>query len=86
MLIEKFNDREEVCDYATGLFKVVKRNYPSIHKETLAIKKTVNNFMFYLKPVNLMIRIDINITQGILKNEALMEKNSSFMLKWFVWV
>ena len=61
-------------------------NYPSSHKEILAVKKTVNNFKLFLKPVKFIIRTDLKIMPGIFKNENLMAENSSRILKWFSWL
>ena len=55
-------------------------------KKILASKKTVNHFNLYLKYVKFIIRIDLKIMPGILKNEYLMTENSSRILKWFLWL
>jgi len=86
ILIEKHGDQEEICGYASGAFKNAEINYPSSHKEILAVKKTVNHFKLYLKPVKFIIRTDLKIMPGIFKNENLMAENSSRILKWFLWL
>ena len=86
ILIEKHGDQEEICGYASGAFKNVEINYPSSHKEILAVKKTVNHFKLYLKPVKFIIRTDLKIMPGIFENENLMAENSSRILKWFLWL
>ena len=85
ILIEKHGDQEEICSYGSGAFKNAEINYSSSHKEILAVKKTVNHFKLYLKPVKFIIRTDLKIIPGIFKNENLMAKNSSRILKWFLW-
>ena len=37
ILIEKHGDQEEICGFASGAFKNAKINYPSGHKEILAV-------------------------------------------------
>ena len=86
ILIEKHGDQEEICGYASGAFKNAEINYPSSHKEILAVKKNVNHFKLYLKPVKFIIKIDLKIMPGIFKNENLMAENSSRILKWFLWL
>ena len=81
ILIEKHGDKEEICGYASGALKNVEINYPSSHKEILAVKKTVNHFKPYLKPVKFIVRTDLKIMLGIFKNENLMAENSSKILK-----
>ena len=41
ILIEKHGDKEEICGYASGALKNVEVNYPSSHKQILAVEKTV---------------------------------------------
>ena len=86
ILIEIHGDQEEISGYASGAFKNVEINYPSSHKEILAVKKTVNHFKLYLKPVKFIIRTDLKIMPGIFKNENLMAENNSRILKWFIWL
>ena len=41
VLIEVIEGKENVCGYGSGSFKAAELNYPSSHKEILAVKKTV---------------------------------------------
>ena len=66
--------------------KAAKLNYPSSHKEILAVKNTVQHFILFLKPVIFVIRIDLKIMPGIFTNENLMAENSSCILKQFIWL
>ena len=50
------------------------------------VKKTVQHFILFLKPVRFIIRTDLKIMPGIFKNENLMAENSSRILKWFIWL
>ena len=86
VLIEKVDNLEEVCAYASGSFRGAELNYPSSHKEILAVKKVVQHFRLYLKPVKFVIRTDLKIMPGIFKNENLMAENNARILKWFVWL
>ena len=86
VLIEVINGKEQVCGYGSGSFKAAELNYPSSHKEILAVKKTVQHFILFLKPVRFIIRTDLKIMPGIFKNENLMAENSSRILKWFIWL
>ena len=86
ILIEKHGDQEEICGYVSGAFKNAEINYPSSHKEILAVKKTVNHFKLYLKPIKFIIRTALKIMPSIFKNENLMAENSSRILKWFLWL
>ena len=52
-------------------------NYPSSHKEILAVKKNVQHFILFLKPVKFIIRTDLKIIPGMLKNETVMAENNS---------
>lgn len=86
ILIEKHGDKEETCGYASGAFKKTEINYPSSHKEILVVKKIVNHFKLYLKPVKFIVRTDLKIMPDIFKNENLMSENSSRILKCFLWL
>ena len=86
ILIEKHGDKEEIRGYASGAFKNAEINYPSSHKEIVAVKKTVNHFKLYLKLVKFIVRTDLKIIPGIFKNENIKAKNSSRILKWFLWL
>jgi hypothetical protein len=44
VLIEDINGVENICSYASGSFHGAEINYPSIHKEILAVKKIVLPF------------------------------------------
>ena len=70
-----------MCGYGSGSFKAVELNYPSSHKEILAVEKTVQHFILFLKPVKFVIRTDLKIMPGIFKNENMMTENSSRILK-----
>ena len=39
-----------------------------------------------MKPVKFIIRTNLQIMLGILKNENIVAKNSSRILKWFLWL
>ena len=84
--MEVLEGKEHVCGYGSGSFKAAELNYPSSHKEILAVKKTVQHFILFLKPVRFVIRTDLKIMPGIFKNENLMAENSSRILKWFIWL
>ena len=86
VLIETIEGNENVCGYGSGSIKAAELNYPSSHKEILAVKKSVQHFILFLKPVKFVIRIDLKIMPGIFKNENLMAENSSRILKWFIWL
>ena len=86
ILIEKHGDKKEISSYALEAFINIEINYPSSHKEILAVKKTVNHFKIYLKPVKFIVRTDLKIMPGIFKNENLMEECSYRILKWFLWL
>ena len=86
VLLEALDKKEHVCGYGSGSFKAAELNYPSNHKKILAVKKTVQHFILFLKPVRFIIRTDLKIMPGILKNENLMAENSSRILKWFIWL
>ena len=86
ILIEKHWYKEEIYGYASGSFKNEEINYLSSHKEILAFKKTVNHFKLYLKLVKFIVRTDLKIIPGIFKNENIKAKNSSRILKWFLWL
>ena len=68
VLIEALDNREFICGYGSGSFKNAELNYPSSHKEILAVKKTVTHFILFLKPVKFIIRTDLKIMPGMLKN------------------
>ena len=72
ILIEKHENKEEMCGYTSEAFKNAEINYPSSHKEILAVKKTVNHFKLDLKPVKFIARTCLKIMSGIFKNESLM--------------
>ena len=84
VLLEAMEGKENICGYGSGSFKASELNYPFIHKEILAVKKTVQHFILFLKPVRFIIRTDLKIMPGIFKNENFMAKNSSRILKWFI--
>ena len=86
VLLESVDGKEHICGYGSGSFKAAELNYPSSHKEILAVKKTVNHFILFLKPVRFTIRTDLKIIPGILKNEKIMAENNSRILKWFIWL
>ena len=69
-----------------GSFKAIEINYPSSHKEILAVNKIVQHFILFMKPVRFVIRTDLKIMPGIFKNENLIAENSSRILKWFIWL
>ena len=81
VLIEALAGKENICGYGSGSFKAAELNYPSSHKEILAVKKTVAHFILFLKPVKFIIRTDLKIMPGIFKNENLMAENNSRILK-----
>ena len=58
VLLEVQNGRECICGYGSGSFKAAELNYPSSHKEILAVKKTVAHFILFLKPVKFIIRTE----------------------------
>ena len=84
IIIENHENKEEICEYASGAFKNIELNYPSRHKEILAVKKTINHFKLYLKPVKFIVRTYLKIMSRILKNENIMEENISKILKRFL--
>ena len=51
VLLESIEGKEHLCGYGSGSFKAAELNYPSSHKEILAVKKTINHFILFLKPV-----------------------------------
>ena len=55
VLLEAIEGREFICGYGSGSFKAAELNYPSSHKEILAVKKTVQHFHLFLKPVKFTI-------------------------------
>ena len=55
ILIEKHGEKEEICGCTLGALKNAEINYPSSHKEILAVKKTVKHFKIYLKPSILLL-------------------------------
>lgn len=73
-MIEKNGATEKICGFASDSFKNAKLNYPSSHKEILAIEKAVNHFKLFLKPMQFPIRTSLKIMPGIFKNENLMAK------------
>ena len=85
-MIEIIEGNENVCGYGSGSFKAADLNYPSSHKEILAIKKTVQHFILFLKHVKFVNRTDLKIMPRIFKNENPMAENSSRILKWFIWL
>ena len=84
VLIEAVDGKEHLYRYRSGSFKSAELNYPSSHKEILVVKKTVNHFIMFLKPVKFIIRTDLKIMPGMFKNENLMAENNSRILKWFI--
>ena len=52
----------------------------------MAVKKTIQHFILFLKPVRFIIRTDLKIMPGIFNNENLMAENSSRIFKWFIWL
>ena len=84
VLIEALAQKENICGYGSGSFKKAELNYPSSHKEILAVKKIVQHFILFLKPVKFIIRTDLKIMPVMLKNENVMAKNNSRILKWFI--
>ena len=86
VLLEVLEGKDHVYGYGLGSSKATELNYPSCHKEILAVKKTVQHFILFLKPVRFIIRTDLKIMSGIFKNENLMAENSSRILKWFIWI
>lgn len=86
VLLEKADNKENICSYASGSFHGAELNYPSSHKAILAVKKAVKHFRLYLKPLRFIIRTNLKIMPGIFKNENLMAENNSRILKWFVWL
>ena len=72
--------------YGSGSFKAPELNYPSSHKEILAVKKTIQHFILFLKPVKFVIRTNLKTMPRIFKNENLMAENSTRILKWFIWL
>ena len=46
VLIETIEGDENVCGYGSGSFKAAVLNYPSSHKEILAVKKDCTTFYF----------------------------------------
>ena len=67
VLIEAITGKENICGYGSGSFKAAELNYPSSHKEILAVKKTVQHFILFLKPVTFIIRTYLKIMPGIFK-------------------
>ena len=61
MLIEVIEGKENVCGYGSGSFKAIDLNYPSSHKEILAVKKIVQHFILFFKHVKFVIRTDLKI-------------------------
>ena len=86
VLLEAIDQKEYICGYGSGSFKKAELNYPSSHKEILAVKKTVQHFILFLKPVKFIIRTDLKIMPRMLKNENVMAENNSRILKWFIWL
>ena len=86
VLIEAINGSENICGYGFGAFKGDELNYPSSHKEILAMKKIVMHFKLFLKPVKFIIQTELKIMPDIFKNDNLMAENSSRILKWFSWL
>ena len=84
VLLEVLEGKDHVYGYGLGSSKATELNYPSCHKEILAVKKIVQHFILFLKPVKFIIRTDLKIMSGIFKNENLMAENSSRILKWFI--
>ena len=64
-LLEVIEGKQHVCGYGSGSFKAAKLSYPYSHKEILAVKKTVQHFILFLKPVGFVSRTDLKIMPGI---------------------
>ena len=84
VLIEAVDGKEHLCGYGSSSFKSAELNYPSSHKEILVVGKVINHFKMYLKLVKFLIRTYLKIMPRIFKNENMMEKNNSRILKWFM--
>ena len=59
VIIEKHGDWEDIYDMNQPPSKEL--NYPSIHKEILTVKNTINHFRMYLKTIKFVIIINSKI-------------------------
>ena len=86
VLLEELEGKEEICGYASDTFKGAELNYPSSHKELVAVKKTNFHFKLYLKPVKIPSRTDLKIFVGMLKNNNLLTDRHTRVHKLVLWL
>ena len=86
VLLEALEGKEHVYGYGSGSCKAAELKYLSSHKEILAVKKIIQYFFLFLKPVRFIIKTYLKVMPGIFKNQNLMAENSSRILKWFIWL
>jgi hypothetical protein len=63
-----------------------KLNYPSSHKEILAVKNGIKRFRLFLKPIQFIVRIDLKHMKGMLSNHKLLEQGNNRVLIWSFWL
>jgi hypothetical protein len=67
------------------LLHIRHKNYPSSHKDLLAVKKVIKHFKLYLKPLILFLKIDLNILLGMLNFEKVLNESHTRVRKWVFW-
>jgi len=68
-LIEKIGDVEKIYMYTSNTFKEEELNYPSCHKEIMVVKLSIARFKLYLKPIKLIVKIDLKHKLDMLRHE-----------------
>jgi hypothetical protein len=86
VLLQKHSTREQLCMYTSGCFKVAEVNYPSSHKEILAVKKGIKRFRLFLKLIHFIVRTDLKHMKGMLSNHILLEQGNNRVLRWSLWL
>lgn len=55
-------------------------NYPLSHKQVLIVKKSISYFNIYLKPIKFLVRTNLKIISGMIKeNRELADNNVHIM-------
>lgn len=85
VLCNKVQEHIKVCRFVSGKFKPAQRNYPSAHRELLAIKKSIEALQVFLIGQKFHVYSDLNNAAAYLTSKNGERIGNGRLLRWGQW-
>lgn len=85
VLCNQIQTQTKVCHFASGKFQDAQINYPSVHKELLAIKKSIESFQIFLVGHPFIVFTYLNNAMTFLSTKNSEKIGNDGLLRWSLW-